>query len=249
MIRQIWKVRNTEGDPPQKSPPATEEISATGALQNDESQRERTEPAMDGAEQGQPQDTVKSTAPSDKKHPALLGKSSGAPLSVCTYDPHSATLYALVEPSSTVGSASSAVGVPENEEESKSGAPPTTKALPGILQMPAALMVANSGAGAGPNEERKGEPAASHTAARDPSGSDSSSSGFSPLQDLNAAVALHDPFAHMKVGEETESSNQAPQMGQANCLRFSPTLSSDHVVITDNGKCASSFPPGLSIPR
>ena len=104
--------------------------------------------------------------------------------------------------------------------------------------MPAALIIANTGAGIEPKEERKGGPAVSHTAAIEPTGG-SSFSDFSPLQDLNAAVALHDPFAHMKVSEEAESSNQAPQMGQANCLRFSPTLSSDHVVITDNGKCAS----------
>ena len=104
--------------------------------------------------------------------------------------------------------------------------------------MPAALVVANSGAGVGPNEERKGESAGSQSAANEPAGA-VPFSDFSPLQDLNAAVALHDPFAHMKVSEEAESSNQAPQMGQANCLRFSPTLSSDHVVITDNGKCAS----------
>jgi len=108
--------------------------------------------------------------------------------------------------------------------------------------MPAALTIANSGAGTGPNEERKDGPAGSHSASSEPTGA-SSFSDFSPLQDLNAAVALHDPFAHMKVSEEAESSNQAPQMGQANCLRFSPTLSSDHVVITDNGKCASISQP------
>lgn len=104
--------------------------------------------------------------------------------------------------------------------------------------MPAALLNANAGAGTGLNEERKGESAGSQTAADEPTGA-IPFSDFSPLQDLNAAVALHDPFSHMKVSEEAESSNQAPQMGQANCLRFSPTLSSDHVVITDNGKCAS----------
>jgi hypothetical protein len=39
-----------------------------------------------------------------------------------------------------------------------------------------------------------------------PSGA-AQSSDFSPLQDLNAAVALHNPFTNMKVGQEAESSN------------------------------------------
>ena len=101
--------------------------------------------------------------------------------------------------------------------------------------MSAAPVIVNSSAGIRPNEERKGESAGSQSAADKPTGP-VPFSDFSPLQDLNAAVALHDPFAHMKVSEEAESSNQAPQMGQANCLRLSPTVSSDHIVITDYGK-------------
>ena len=72
--------------------------------------------------------------------------------------------------------------------------------------MPAALTIANTGAGAGPAEERKGEPAGSQSAEPMPSGA-AQSSDFSPLQDLNAAVALHNPFTNMKVGQEAESSN------------------------------------------
>lgn len=104
--------------------------------------------------------------------------------------------------------------------------------------MPAALAVASAGPASEPLEEQKGEPAASQSADQEPT-SALALSEFSPLQDLGAAVAVHDPFVHMKVCEETESSNQATSMGQSTCLRFSPTLSSDHVVITDNGKCAS----------
>ena len=72
--------------------------------------------------------------------------------------------------------------------------------------MPAALTIANTGAGAGLAEERKGESAGSQIAELMPSGA-AQSSDFSPLQDLNAAVALHNPFANMKVGKEAESSN------------------------------------------
>ena len=103
--------------------------------------------------------------------------------------------------------------------------------------MPAALTVANSGAGSGPAEEKKGEAEASATTAQR---SSNNSGGFSPLQDIEAAVALHTPFAHVSVGEEAKSSNQAPAASLASCLRFSQNLLSDHVVITDNGKCASS---------
>ena len=104
--------------------------------------------------------------------------------------------------------------------------------------MPAALTVASAGAGSGPTEESKGEPTVNQTTGQEPA-----SSEFSPLQDLSAAVALHDPFVHMKVSDEAESSNQSSQGGHTNCLRWSPTLSSDHVVITENGKCASVFQP------
>lgn len=110
--------------------------------------------------------------------------------------------------------------------------------------MPAALAAAKSGAGTGPTEESKGPSAGSQPAdTAGPNDGTTPSSDFSPLQDLNAAVALHDPFSHLKVASEAKSSNQAPRASQADCLRFSPALSSDHVVITDNGKCA--FPAAV----
>lgn len=93
--------------------------------------------------------------------------------------------------------------------------------------------------GSGPNEERKDKPAGSQSVRQEPTET-LSLSDFSPLQAMDAAFTVHTPFSHMKVCEEAESSNQAQQAGLANCLRFSPALSSDHVVITDNGKCAFS---------
>lgn len=102
--------------------------------------------------------------------------------------------------------------------------------------MPAALTAAKTGAGSGPEEESKGPSAGSQPAdIAGPKDLATPSSDFSPLQDLDAAVALHDPFSHLKVASEAESSNQASRANQADCLRFSPALSSDHVVITDNG--------------
>ena len=74
--------------------------------------------------------------------------------------------------------------------------------------MPAALTIANSGVGSGPNEERKGEPAGSQSAGQEPTET-LSVSDFSPLRAMDAAITLHTPFAHMKVCEEAESSNQA----------------------------------------
>jgi len=74
--------------------------------------------------------------------------------------------------------------------------------------MPAALAVADSGAASEPAEERKGEPAGSQSSGHVATEA-APPSGFSPLQDHSAAVAVYDPFAHMKVSEETESSNQA----------------------------------------
>ena len=41
MIRQIWKVRNTEDDPAEKTPLATEESSAAQVTEDEKSQRER----------------------------------------------------------------------------------------------------------------------------------------------------------------------------------------------------------------
>ena len=63
MIRQIWKVRNTSGDPAQKTSHATEETSeAAAATHNDESTREKVEPtaadaAAAGEADGAPKDT------------------------------------------------------------------------------------------------------------------------------------------------------------------------------------------------
>ena len=110
--------------------------------------------------------------------------------------------------------------------------------------MPAALAVASSPAGDAGAEPQPAAGAkvdsAVTTAAIDQlvgsRGQPTSACAFSSLQNLGAAVALHEPFARSKLGQEAESSNQAAQVGQANCLRFSPTLSSDSVVITDNGK-------------
>ena len=65
-------------------------------------------------------------------------------------------------------SAASGDGQAQTDEESKQGAPSTTKALPGILQMPAALAVANSGPGSELTEERKVEPAGSQSAEQEP---------------------------------------------------------------------------------
>ena len=151
MIRQIWKVRNTASDLPLKPPPATEETSAAStATQNDESQRETQNAPSDG--HIHPSDhsaQQQSTEPAEKKRQALLNKTLHAhhqtSLSVCAYDPRSATVYALVEPaaaSSGEGKASSGDAL---QEESKAGAPPTTKTPPAILQMPAALTMASSG--------------------------------------------------------------------------------------------------------
>mmetsp|Transcript_25215 Transcript_25215/g.29632 ORF Transcript_25215/g.29632 Transcript_25215/m.29632 type:complete len:121 (+) Transcript_25215:445-807(+) len=108
--------------------------------------------------------------------------------------------------------------------------------------MPAALAIASGSAGAG------SEPRAESTTTEGAAGSQPAAPtqnavapcDFSPLQDLDAAVVEFDPFAQAKTGEEAESSNKSAQVSQANCLRFSPTLSSSHVVITNNGKCASS---------
>ena len=111
--------------------------------------------------------------------------------------------------------------------------------------MPAALTNSNAEAGSTglsqSAEERKGEAVGSQSTGN------STLSDFKPLQDLHAAVALHSPFAHLKMSEEAESSNQASYGGLANCLRFSPALSSDHVVITENGKCAMLTFSSLSV--
>ena len=63
----------------------------------------------------------------------MLGESTPTALSVCAYDPNAATLYALVEPDDSKSSATNGNGPVQSEEESKDGALPTTKALPGVL--------------------------------------------------------------------------------------------------------------------
>ena len=65
MIRQIWKVRNTDGDPAGKPPLATEETSAAQATQNDESQREEGQNPKERKEQSAEQVEVASK-PSDQ---------------------------------------------------------------------------------------------------------------------------------------------------------------------------------------
>jgi len=63
---------------------------------------------------------------------------------VCAYDPRSATVYALVEPAASSGEGKASSG-DALQEESKAGAPPTTKTPPAILQMPAALTMGSPG--------------------------------------------------------------------------------------------------------
>jgi hypothetical protein len=100
--------------------------------------------------------------------------------------------------------------------------------------MPAALASAGAGAGSKLHAEHAKDGAASSQPAA-PIRNAFTPCDFSPLQDLNSAVAEYDPFAWAKSGEEAESSNKSAQVSQADCLRFSPTLSSSHVFITNNG--------------
>lgn len=205
------------------------------APQNDESNRKLASAAMEDA---LPPDDDGTKRPKDRQT-LLLGSTQSASkaltdptLSVCAFDPHSGTVYALVDNDTAKTSAS------DNSaalEESKEG-PPTTKAPPpGILQMPAALTIATEGAGTGLSAEPVDEAAGSH-----PTASSTSPCDFSPLQDLNAAVAEHDPFARAMTGAAAESSNKSDRVSATNFLRFSPTFSSNNVVITNNGKFASS---------
>jgi len=231
MIRQIWKVRNTAGGQPEPPPTATQETAAVQlAPQNDESNRKLASAAMEDA---LPPDDDGTKRPKDRQT-LLLGSTQSASkaltdptLSVCAFDPHSGTVYALVDNDTAKTSAS------DNSaalEESKEG-PPTTKAPPpGILQMPAALTIATEGAGTGLSAEPVDEAAGSH-----PTASSTSPCDFSPLQDLNAAVAEHDPFARAMTGAAAESSNKSDRVSATNFLRFSPTFSSNNVVITNNG--------------
>ena len=232
MIRQIWKVRNTASGQAEPSPTATQEAAAAVlANPNDESETTITGAAKE-AEQSVADDGAK--RPKDRKA-LLVDAPSDSSLSVCTYDPHSGTVYALVEPSA--GKAAKNGDSAALDEESKETAPPTTKAQPpGLLQMPAALTIARDGAGAGQGPELVDGAAGSQPAA-----SSNAPSDFSPLQTLNTAVAEHDPFARAKTGAAAESSNKSALVSTPNCLRFSPTLSSANVVITNNGKCASSL--------
>jgi len=105
MIRQIWKVRNTAGDQPESSPTATKETTpAKLALKNDESQRKMTinpnsgEIASAAKEDTHSQGGSNATKPSEKQSVLLVDVATDASLSYCTYDPHSGTVYALVEP-------------------------------------------------------------------------------------------------------------------------------------------------------
>ena len=142
MIRQIWKVRNTDGDPVEKSPPATQETSAAQVTTDDESARGTVNnPRGEEHPQAEGVRDIEAKASEQQARTALLTKASGAALSVCTFDPKSATLYALAE-QSAANKAPNSSGPTKNEEEIKQGAPSTTKALPGILSMPAALTVA-----------------------------------------------------------------------------------------------------------
>jgi len=248
MIRQIWKVRNTAGDPPKPSPAATEEaVSAILTTQNDESQREMTGAASEGAMQPSADDPRKKSE-QEKKREALLGKvSADTALSVCAYNPVSGTVYALVEPDSQAVATDAAIDATRGEEAMQ-GALPTTRAPPGVLKMPVALAAANSSPEVQSQEERKGEPAGSQPAAL-PASEVGQPSSFNSMRDQDAGVALHHPFALAKTSEKAESSNQAPQVSYANSLRFSPTLSSALVVITNNGKFASpNSPVQLSFP-
>lgn len=120
-------------------------------------------------------------------------------------------VYALVEPSPEKVAAAGAAQAANESEESKAGAPPTTKARPGILQMPAALASANPGAGSGLSAELSTDGAAGSQSAA-PVRNAVAPCDFSPLQDLNAAVAEYDPFAWAKSGEEAESSNKTAQV-------------------------------------
>lgn len=101
--------------------------------------------------------------------------------------------------------------------------------------MPAALTAGRASAGAELSEGQKGAPAGSQPAQMHPDGSGGDPSDFSSLQDKQAFVSLHDPFAFVKAAKGAESSNQRTGAQKATCLRFSPTLSSENIVITDNG--------------
>jgi hypothetical protein len=133
MIRQIWKVRNTENDPVEKTPLATEESSAAQVTKDDESQRERVNSPQDKPDRSLQTKDADVEGQKKEKRSALLNKASGATLSVCTYDPKSATVYALVEQSAPRKMAPNKDSPAQNEEEKKEGTPSTTKALPGIL--------------------------------------------------------------------------------------------------------------------
>jgi len=88
----------------------------------------------------------------------------------------------------------------------------TTKTPPGVLQMPAALAVARGPGDAGA-KLKGGAQEDDSAVAIDQHARGASITAFSSLQNLNAAIALHDPFAHTKLGQEAESSNQAAQIG------------------------------------
>ena len=119
MIRQIWKFRNTEDDPAEKTPLATEESSAAQVTEDDESQRKDVTNSQD--KPPQPGEGLRAEAQVHKKEKrsALLSKASQAALSVCTYDPHSATLYALVEQPAPGEVATGEESPAQNEEENK----------------------------------------------------------------------------------------------------------------------------------
>ena len=155
MIRQIWKVRNTSGDPVQKASPASQEASeAAAATHNDESRREREEDAAaamaskkdagagdkaekaDAAAASQDEDDASAKEAQKKQvREPILGKAAGAALSVCAYDPNSATVYALVEQAKKGAEPSPADS--QEKASDKAGAAteasPTTKTPPGLL--------------------------------------------------------------------------------------------------------------------